>query len=56
MAKKAKQPAKVCIAYVHGIEVAHSWHQSLMATIAYDVAHNQRVVGGGWIESTTSAA
>lgn len=51
MAKKAKQPAKVCIAYVHGIEVAHSWHQSLMATIAYDVAHNQRVIGGGWIST-----
>jgi hypothetical protein len=51
VAKKAKQPAKVCIAYVHGIEVAHSWHQSLMATIAYDVAHNQRVIGGGWIST-----
>lgn len=49
MAKKAKQPAKICIAYVHGLEVAHSWHQSLMATIAHDVANNQRVIGGGWI-------
>lgn len=51
MAKKAKPPAKVCVAYVHGLEVAHSWHQSLMATIAYDVAHNQRVIGGGWIST-----
>ena len=49
MAKKAKQPAKICIAYVHGLEVAHSWHQSLMATIAHDVANNQRIIGGGWI-------
>lgn len=50
MAKnKTTQPAKVAVAYVHGLEVAHSWHQSLMALIAYDVAHNQRVIGGGWI-------
>lgn len=40
---------KVCIAYVHGLEVAHSWHQSLMALIAYDVANSQRVIGGGWL-------
>lgn len=45
----AKAPDKVCIAYVHGQEVAHSWHQSLMATIAHDVAHNQRIIGGGWL-------
>ena len=51
MAKKAKPPAKVCVAYVHGLEVAHSWHQSLMSLIAYDVAHNQRVIGGGWIST-----
>jgi len=43
------QPSKVAIAYVHGMEVAHSWHQSLMALIAHDVAHNQRVIGGGWL-------
>lgn len=41
--------AKVALAYVHGQEVAHSWHQSLMATIAHDVAHNQRLIGGGWL-------
>jgi len=40
---------KVCIAYVHSLEVAHSWHQSLMALIAYDVANSQRVIGGGWL-------
>lgn len=44
-----KQPDKVAVAYVHGQEVAHSWHQSLMATIAHDVAHNQRIIGGGWL-------
>ena len=52
--KKAKplqtlQPAKVAIAYVHGMEVAHSWHQSLMSLIAHDVANKQRVIGGGWL-------
>lgn len=40
---------KVAIAYVHSLEVAHSWHQSLMALVAHDVANNQRVIGGGWL-------
>ena len=44
-----RKPDKVAIAYVHGMEVAHSWHQSLMALIAYDVANKQRVIGGGWL-------
>lgn len=44
-----KTPDKVCIAYVHGQEVAHSWHASLMALIAHDVANKQRVIGGGWL-------
>lgn len=44
-----RAPAKVAIAYVHGQEVAHSWHQSLMSMIAHDVANNQRVIGGGWL-------
>jgi hypothetical protein len=40
---------KVCLAYVHGTEVAHSWHSALMALVSYDVAHNQHVIGGGWL-------
>ena len=44
-----KTPDKVCVAYVHGQEVAHSWHASLMALIAHDVANKQRVIGGGWL-------
>lgn len=44
-----RQPDKVAIAYVHGHEVTHSWHQSLMAMVAHDVATNQRVIGGGWM-------
>lgn len=38
----------VAVAYVHGTEVAHSWHQSMQALVAYDIAHQQRVIGGGW--------
>lgn len=37
------------MAYVHGLEVAHSWHASLMALVAWDVAHGQHVIGGGWL-------
>lgn len=46
---RPKSPDKVAIAYVHGAEVTHSWHQSMMALVAYDVANNQRVIGGGWM-------
>lgn len=40
---------KVALGYVHGAEVTHSWHQSLMAMVAHDVAHHQRLIGGGWM-------
>jgi len=39
----------ICLAYVHGLEVSHSWHQSVMAMVGYDIAHHQRVIGGGWL-------
>jgi hypothetical protein len=39
---------KVAVAYVHGTEVAHSWHQSMQGLISWDLAHNQHVIGGGW--------
>lgn len=39
---------QVAVAYVHGTEVAHSWHQSMQALVAHDIAHHQRVIGGGW--------
>jgi hypothetical protein len=45
----AKRTDKVCVAYVHGLEVAHSWHASLMALVSWDVAHRQHVIGGGWL-------
>lgn len=47
--KPAKRTDKVCVAYVHGAEVAHSWHASLMALVSWDVAHRQAVIGGGWL-------
>ena len=47
-AANTPKPTKVAVAYVHGTEVAHSWHQSMQALIAYDLAHNQHVIGGGW--------
>ena len=39
---------KVAVAYVHGTEVAHSWHQSMQALVAHDIANHQRVIAGGW--------
>lgn len=44
-----KRTDKVCLAYVHGLEVAHSWHSSLMALVSWDVSHRQHVIGGGWL-------
>jgi hypothetical protein len=39
----------VAVAYVHSAEVTYSWHQSMMALVAYDVASRQHVVRGGWL-------
>lgn len=39
----------VCLAYLHDVEVAHSWHQSVMAMLTWDVAHDQRLVRGGYL-------
>lgn len=39
----------VCLAYVHGNDVAHSWHLSLMDLLTYDVAHSQRMIRGGFL-------
>jgi hypothetical protein len=44
-----KRTDKVCLAYVHGLEVAHSWHQSVMALVSWDISHAQHVIGGGWL-------
>lgn len=39
----------VTVAYVHPNEVAVSWHESLMALLGYDLAHEARVIRGGWL-------
>jgi hypothetical protein len=39
----------VTVAYVHPNEVAVSWHESIMGLIAHDLAHELRVVRGGWL-------
>lgn len=38
-----------CLAYVHSHEVAHSWHQSVVGMLGYDLASQQRVVRGGYL-------
>ena len=47
--RPAAEPAAVTLAYVHSNEVAHSWHQSVMAMVAHDMAHDARLLRGGWI-------
>lgn len=44
----ASRGDRVAIAWVHGKDNTYSWHQSMMALIAYDVAHHQRVLEAGW--------
>ncbi|WP_163553037.1 hypothetical protein [Candidatus Frankia alpina] len=36
-----------CLAYVHGSEVAHSWHMSMIELWMHDLARHQRVMRGG---------
>ena len=40
---------KVSMAWVHGADVTYSWFQCVLALIQYDVANNQRVIGGQWL-------
>ena len=47
--ERVKRPDKVALAYVHGAEVTHSWHQSVMSMVAHDVANHQRLIGGAWM-------
>lgn len=40
----------VSVGYVHGTEVAHSWHRSLIDLLGHDISHHQRIVEGGpWL-------
>lgn len=37
------------VAYVHSDQVAYSWHHSLVEMIGFDMAHEGRVIRGGYI-------
>jgi len=39
----------VTVAYVHSNEVAHSWHMSLVEMFGWDLAHEGRIMRGGWL-------
>lgn len=42
-------PDSVCLAYVHDVEVAYSFHDSLVNLLMFDAANHNRVVRGGYI-------
>lgn len=46
---KKVTPAAVTAAYVHDIEVAYSWHASFLELISHDIAHDARVIRGGYM-------
>ena len=39
----------VLLGYVHGNEVAHSWHLSLLDLVKWDASHEGRVMRGGFM-------
>lgn len=39
----------VAVAYLHGNDVAYSWHRSLLDLIGWDLTHDRRVIAGGWM-------
>ena len=39
----------VLVAYVHGTDVAYSWHASLMNMLLYDVGNHGRLAAGGYL-------
>lgn len=39
----------VTVAYLHANDTAHSWHESLVKLVAYDLGHERRVIRGGWL-------
>lgn len=43
------EPAAVTVAYVHDVEVAHSFHDSLVNLLMFDAANHGRVLRGGYI-------
>jgi hypothetical protein len=45
----AEPGAAVALAYVHGADVAYSWHHCMTAMIGHDLAHDARIMRGGYI-------
>ncbi|WP_433520134.1 hypothetical protein ACQP2T_63380 (plasmid) [Nonomuraea sp. CA-143628] len=45
----ASMDGSACLAYVHGHEVAYSWHQSVVGLLGYDLAKERRVLRGGYL-------
>jgi len=45
----SRRSDKVALAYVHGHDVTHSFHHSLMALVAHDLTTHRRVVEGDWL-------
>jgi len=39
----------VTLAYVHSVDVAHSWHRSMTDVLMSDVGNHQRILRGGYI-------
>lgn len=46
---EAPEAPAVTVAYVHGHDVAYSWHHSMVELIGYDMAREGRIVRGGYI-------
>lgn len=46
----------VTVAYVHGNEVAYSWHHCMVEMVGWDMAHEGRVVRGGYIAMRCGAS
>lgn len=47
MTESREGNGRVQVAYLHPHRVSHSWHESMMRLVAYDAAHNARVVSTG---------
>jgi hypothetical protein len=46
----------VTVAYVHSDQVAYSWHHSMVEMVGYDMAHEGRIIRGGYIAMRCGAA
>lgn len=56
MTGNGQAPAAVTVAYVHGNQVSYSWHHSMVELVGYDMAHEGRVLRGGYISMRYGAS